>query len=82
MTKDECVELKNIEYQSMLLKNNKVKKTKPNTIDIYDYLMEEKNKNKKKSWNKLTLTTKLTKLKTYINEYSKKKSLTPKKKNN
>ena len=59
---DECQELKNLKYQTMLLTgNDKIKEeTKKIENDIIDnFLEKEKNINKKESWNKLNKTTKI-----------------------
>ena len=59
---DECQELKNLKYQTMLLTgNDKIKEeTKKIENDIIDNFFEkEKNINKKESWNKLNKTTKI-----------------------
>ena len=45
--KDECLELKNIKYQTMLLNNNsKTIYTKPNVTNIEHFLQKEKELNK------------------------------------
>ena len=59
---DECVELQNIKYQTMLLNSNsKVDSQTINTVNI-DFLLEkENNENKKKPWSKLGTSTKIKK---------------------
>ena len=75
MTK-ECRELKNIEYQNMLL-NHTVKKEKKedNISNIDNFLQQEKMSQKKKTWSKLEKALKITKLSEYVNTYSKKNNL-------
>lgn len=69
---DECVELKNIKYQTMLL-NNKTDLA-PNNIDnisnIDSFLDNEKRTNEKKPWSKLSSALKLKKIHAYIEKYS------------
>lgn len=68
----ECIELKNIEYQSMLLHNNSsVFSSKLTTKNIANFLEEEKKINSKKPWNKLEKSTKLKKLIDFVTIYSK-----------
>jgi hypothetical protein len=51
---DQCVELQNIEYQTMLLNNNnKVVSNKQNTDNIEQFLNNEKENSYYKPWNKL-----------------------------
>jgi hypothetical protein len=79
---DECVELKNIKYQTMLL-NNKTDLA-PNNIDnisnIDSFLDNEKKTNEKKPWSKLSSALKLKKIQLFIEIYSKKNKLTPQEK--
>ena len=68
---DECMELQNIKYQTMLLNNNsKVISNKTNTINISDYLKKESEENKKKSWSKLGKASKMKKLSVFITTYT------------
>jgi len=72
----ECIELKNIEYQSMLLHNNSsVFSSKLTTKNIANFLEEEKKINSKKPWNKLEKSTKLKKLIDFVTIYSKNNEL-------
>ena len=67
---DECVELKNIKYQTMLLQNSiKIYETTPNTENIEQFLEKEKQLNKTKPWNKLNKFSKIQKLNQYCKEY-------------
>ena len=57
---DECVELKNIKYQTMLLQNSiKIYETTPNTENIEKFLEKEKKLDMSKPWNKLNKFSKL-----------------------
>lgn len=70
---DECLELKNIKYQTMLLNNNsKVKETKPNVDNIERYLEKEKELNKTKPWGKLGKASKLKRIYEYADDLVKK----------
>ena len=64
---DECIQLKNINYQSMLLKrNSNIDSQRGGTDNIEKYLEQEQNKKKTlKPWSKLEKTTKLKKIYTY-----------------
>lgn len=75
VSKDECLELKNINYQTMLL-NNKTNidgnMTSECSEKIESFLMKEKEMNKNKSWSKLSKASKLKKLMFYATNYCKK----------
>ena len=64
---DECIQLKNIYYQSMLLKRNyNIDSQRGGTDNIEKYLEQEQNKKKTlKPWSKLEKTTKLKKIYAY-----------------
>ena len=66
--KDECIQLKNINYQSMLLKrNSNIDSQIGGTENIDKYLEQEQNKKKNiKPWSKLEKSTKLKKIYSYI----------------
>jgi hypothetical protein len=70
---DECLELKNINYQTMLLKNNKTNinsnHTSTNIENIDIFLSKEKLNDKKKSWSKLDKASKLKKLLSFSTQY-------------
>ena len=73
---DECVELKNIKYQTMLLQNStKIYETTPNTENIEQYLEKEKELDNSKPWNKLNKFSKLQKLNQYCKEYGEENKL-------
>jgi len=75
---DECIELKNIKYQTMLLSNNYNKKEEitSNIKNIDDLLDLEKNKKTTKPWSKLEKMTKITKLYTYVDKIKDNEKLT------
>lgn len=74
--KEECLELKNIKYQTMLLNNNtKIYETTPNTNNIENFLEKELKANINKPWTKLGKGAKLKKINEYINSYSIEKEL-------
>ena len=60
---NECVELKNIKYKSMLLNGNneEVKETVENVSNLENFLEDEKKKISKEPWTKLDKTTKILK---------------------
>tara|TARA_B100000963_G_scaffold207068_1_gene180337 strand:- start:3793 stop:4302 length:510 start_codon:yes stop_codon:yes gene_type:complete len=69
--KEECLELKNIKYQTMLLNNNtKIYETTPNTSNIEKFLERELEANNNKPWTKLGKGTKLKKINEFIIKYS------------
>jgi len=79
MENEECLELKNIKYKTMLLNGNKkVLSSVINDISNLDLILdEESEQNRKESWNKLDKSVKMTKIQEYIKELSKKHKLTP-----
>jgi hypothetical protein len=71
---EECIELKNIKYKSMLLNgNNPLKETKSanNLTNLDNFLENEKNNKTNDPWNKLDKTLKTKKLIEYIETYKK-----------
>ena len=67
---DDCVDLKNIKYQTMLLNgNSKIDSDKTDTPDLSTLLSKENNKNKLKPWSKLGETDKYKKIENYINMF-------------
>jgi hypothetical protein len=68
---EECVELKNIKYKTMLLNGNPIKETKlsNNLSNLEKFLENEKNNNKNEPWCKLDKTVKTQKLLEYVNIY-------------
>jgi hypothetical protein len=69
---DECVELKNIKYKSMLLNssNEEVEETVENLSNLETFLQEEKNNSSNEPWIKLNKTTKLIKFQEFVEKYS------------
>ena len=72
---DECLELKNIKYKTMLLNNNVNFKTMENTNDIDSFLKKERESLKGRTWSKLSSATKLQQLIQYSDKYSKENNL-------
>ena len=77
-TNDECLELKNIKYKTMLLNGNPLLETKSeNDMSNLDKFLEnEKNNNSNEPWCKLNKTIKTKKLIDYVEIYKKEKKLT------
>ena len=76
--KDECIQLKNINYQSMLQKKNTpIDSGKMETEDINKYLDQEQTKGNRqhKAWSKLEKGLKQKKLYIYVEKLSKKHNL-------
>ena len=70
---EECMELQNIEYQTMLLNSNsKVTSNKKDTSNIDGFLEKEKKNNQNKPWSKLGKNQKIQKLTEYIQKITKK----------
>jgi hypothetical protein len=74
---EECAELKNIMYKTMLTKGELIKETKVSTnlSNIEQFLENEKNNNRNEPWSKLDKTTKTKKLLEYIEIYKKDKNM-------
>ena len=73
MEKEECTELKNIQYQTMLLSCNKLNDVSYTDITndrIDTFLQKEKQLNLNESWNKLDRTIKNKKLLEYSRKYT------------
>lgn len=75
--KDDCQELKNIKYKTMLLKGTNLKETKTsnNLENLEKFLEKEKNNSENEPWCKLNKTIKMRKLNDYVSKYSKDKNL-------
>lgn len=68
---EECLDLKNIKYQTMLLNgNSKIDSDKSNTLNVDDLLNQETSNNKKKPWNKLGQTERRKKVDFFIKSFS------------
>jgi hypothetical protein len=74
---EECLELKNIKYKTMLLKGTPIKETKSsnNLLNLENFLENEKNNNKNEPWCKLNKTIKIQKLLEFVEAYKKEHSL-------
>jgi len=74
---EECLELKNIKYKTMLLKGTPIKETKSsnNLSNLENFLENEKNNNKNEPWCKLNKTIKIQKLLDFVEAYKKEHSL-------
>ena len=74
---EECLELKNIKYKTMLLNGNPLKETKSeNDLSNLDkFLEDEKNNNVNEPWCKLNKTIKTKKILEFIEKYKSEKNL-------
>ena len=70
--KEECVELRNMKYKSMLLKKTNTKQlTQCNSnVDIDSFLEKERTHNKEEQWAKLDKSMKISKITTFVDSYS------------
>lgn len=73
---EECTELKNIKYKTMLQHNKAIQSNLPSSDNISQFLEKEKKINSKKPWTRLQKSVKLDKLQIFANDYSKQKELT------
>jgi hypothetical protein len=75
--KDECQELKNIKYKTMLLNGNPMHETKSSNdlSNLEKFLENEKNNNNNEPWCKLNKTVKTKKLIDFVDLYKKDKNL-------
>lgn len=71
VVEEQCVELKNIKYKTMLLNGNPMKETKSseNLSSLDKFLEDEKVTNQNESWCKLNKTIKTKKLIEYADTY-------------
>jgi hypothetical protein len=74
---DECQELKNIKYKTMLLNGNPMQETKSSNdlSNLEKFLENEKNNNNNEPWCKLNKTVKTKKLIDFVDLYKKDKNL-------
>ena len=74
---EECLELKNIKYKTMLLNGNPLKETKSeNDLSNLDkFLEDEKNNNVNEPWCKLNKTIKTKKILEFVEKYKSEKNL-------
>ena len=71
MSKDDCKELKNIKFQTMMTSSTNTiteNDTKKSKNDVDKLLKEESDKNKKEQWSKLDKTDKIKKVNEYISK--------------
>jgi len=75
--KEECTELRNMKYKSMLLKKTNTKQlTKCNSnVDIDSFLEKERTQNKEDQWAKLDKSMKISKITTFVERYSNENNL-------
>jgi hypothetical protein len=68
---EECIELKNLKYKTMLLTKKPIQETKTtnNLSNLEKFLEEEKNINKSEPWCKLNKTDKTKKIIDYVDIY-------------
>ena len=71
MELEQCVELKNIKYKTMLLNGNPMKETKSseNLSSLDKFLEDEKTTNQNEPWCKLNKTIKMKKLIEFVDTY-------------
>jgi hypothetical protein len=76
-TSDECIELKNIKYKTMMLSGTVVKETKSSTdlTNLEKFLEDDKINIQTEPWSKLDKTIKTKKMMSYAEEYVKKNNL-------
>ena len=78
---DACHELKNIQYQTMLINSKIPKEVNDDAVNKIDtFLSTEKKMNCKKTWNKLGKAMKLQKIVNFVDEYTSKNKINSKKK--
>jgi hypothetical protein len=77
VSQDECIELKNIKYKTMLLSGAPLKETKntDNLSNLDKFLEDEKNFNKAEPWCKLDKTEKIKKIMEFTEKYKKDNNL-------
>jgi hypothetical protein len=73
---EECIELKNIKYKTMLLSGNVIHEIKSSNdlSNLEKFLEDNKTKNQSEPWSKLDKTVKTKKLITFAENYSKEKN--------
>lgn len=76
---NECQELKNLKYKTLLLNGVSIQETKPTSSDelsnLDKFLENEKNSNSNEPWSKLNRTIKTKKLQEYVEVYKQKNHL-------
>ena len=78
MPKDECNELKTIQYKTMLLNHKEIKEDIKcdSSTNVEDFLNKESQMHKVEPWNKLDKTTKVKKLEKYADKLKEDNKLT------
>jgi hypothetical protein len=74
---EECLELKNIKYKTMLLSGNVLPETKRSNNDLVNldkFLENNKTTNQNETWSKLDKTTKMKKIKVYAEKITKERN--------
>ena len=81
---EECVELKNIKYKTMLMSGNVIHETKTSNdmSNLENFLENEKTNNKNEPWSKLDKTIKIKKIVSYAEVKEKEKEYTEDEKTN
>jgi hypothetical protein len=74
---EECIELKNIKYKTMLLNGNPIVETKSsnNLLNLDKFLEDEKNNSKNEPWSKLNKTIRTQKVLSFVESYKNEKKL-------
>ena len=81
MSADECIELKNIKYKTMLLSPHTAdSKTQENISDLDELIKKDKLNSDKLPWSKLNKTMKINKINSFIDDYSKEHKMNDKEK--
>jgi len=77
LNNEECIELKNIKYKTMLLSGVPIKETKSanDLSNLEKFLENEQNNNRNEPWCKLDKTIKTKKLIEYVNSYKEQNNL-------
>jgi len=82
MATSECVELKNIQYKTMLLNGVQTEIRNSNSLlNLEKFLEDDKNNNKTEPWNKLDKTIKTKKLLLFAEIYAKENEFTEEEQN-
>jgi hypothetical protein len=73
---EECIELKNIKYKTMLMSGNVIHEIKSSNdlSNLEKFLEDNKTKNQSEPWSKLDKTVKIKKLLTFAERFSKEKN--------
>lgn len=75
MQTDDCIELKNIKYKTLLLNGNVIETKTESAPNIEDILEKEAIQNRKESWTRMDKTTKAQKIAEFANKYSEENGL-------